>query len=243
MSLSPKILLLLDYDGTLTPIRERPALARLSSSRRRTLRTLSRHKNFLLAIISGRKLSDLKKMVDIPGLIYIGNHGFEISLPGHHFVHPAAKHFAFDLARIKKDLSALRHIKGVLIEDKDYTLSIHYRLIPARRLKHFYNILYRTLRPWRKRFELTRGKKVFEIRPPVVWDKGKAVKWISRQLRAKEHRLVYIGDDRTDEDAFRALQKKGMTIHVGKGRTAAKTRLKNVSRVYRYLKGLINNES
>lgn len=239
-----KYLLLLDYDGTLTPIVERPENARLTARRKKILRELSLHSEIKMAIISGRKLSDIKRLVGIPHLIYAGNHGFEIEIDRKHITVPAAKSFIPTLKKVKTALSALSNIEGVLIEDKSYTLSVHFRLVPSSRLKTFRQLFYQAIHPWQEKVKVTRGKKVLEIRPPVNWDKGKAVKWIMNKLNIEDHFPIYIGDDRTDEDAFRALKGKGLSLQVGAGKkTAADYRLKNVEAVYSYLRSLVKNES
>lgn len=238
-----KSFLMLDYDGTLTPIVKQPNLALLSPKRKKILASLARNPKIKMAIISGRKLSDIKKLVGIPNIIYVGNHGFEIEINGERIIHLSAKRFIPMLKKIKMDLLTVRRIKGVLIEDKKYTLSVHFRLIPANHLKSFYKLFYRTIRPWRKKVKITSGKKIFEIRPPVDWDKGKAVKWLISKLNLKGYLPIYIGDDKTDADAFRLLKRKGVTIHVGGGKTAAKMRIKDIDGVYHYLRGLIRNES
>lgn len=235
-----KYLLLLDYDGTLTPIRKRPELALLAPRRREFLRRLARRPNIKIAIISGRRLAEIKMLVNIPGLVYVGNHGFEIEIGRRTFIRPAARRFAATLKKIKAALSVLRSIKGVIVEDKRYALSVHFRLVPAGRLKYFRGLFLKALRRWRRKVKITSGKKVFEIRPPVDWDKGKAVKWLVRELKPGKYRPVYIGDDRTDEDAFRALKGVGLSYKVGKGgKSRADDRLGNVADVYRLLSNYV----
>lgn len=234
-----KILLLLDYDGTLTPIVQRPSLARLTPARKKALRQLAEKPGITMAIISGRQLSDIKQLVGIPHIIYVGNHGFEILMKGKRIMHSGAKRFIPKLKKIKQRLKDQIDIKGAWIEDKQLTLSLHYREVASSQLPKLRRLFDLALRPWKKMARITRGKKVFEIRPPFDWHKGKAVKWLIRELKASEHLTVYIGDDITDEDAFRALRGKGVAILVGsQRRTAAKTRLKNIAAVYRYLRGL-----
>jgi len=243
MNRSLKILLLLDYDGTLVPIKKHPKLARLSPQRKTFLRKLANHPGIKMAIISGRKLSDIKKLVTVPGLIYVGNHGLEMEIAGRRIIYPAVNRFVPTLKKIKAALSAAHRIKGVLVEDKGYTLSVHFRLLPADRLKTFHRLFLQAMRRWRAKVRITSGKKVIEIRPPVDWDKGKAIKWVINKLRLGDYWPVYIGDDKTDEDAFRALKEKGMTIHVGGGKTLANMRVKNIGGVYRYLRSLFKDES
>lgn len=235
-----KLLLLLDYDGTLVPIKKNPKLARLSPKRKAFLRKLAACPGVKLAIISGRKLSELKKMVGIPELIYAGNHGLEIEKDLKLWTHPEAVYIPLPL---KKQLKRKLRYPEILIEDKGLSLSVHYRLLPPKKVPLFKKDFMRLVKPWGRTVKITGGKKVLEIRPPVDWDKGKAVKWIINRLRPEKYFPVYIGDDKTDEDAFLALRQKGLTIHVGKGKTPAKLRLKDISGVYRYLKGLAKNES
>lgn len=235
-----KLLLLLDYDGTLTPIVNRPELAKLSSYRRGILRRLSRSSKIKMAVISGRRLSDVKKLVGISRIIYVGNHGFEIEVRGKSFVFPAARRFIPVLKRIKAELARKVKVKGVLIEDKEFTLSIHYRLVAKRDLTLIRRLFKEVMKSWKKKVRITQGNKVIEIRPPFDWDKGHAVKWIISRLRLKSHLPVYIGDDRTDEDAFRVLKKRGITILAGEEtKTAADYCLGNVDKVYQFLRDLM----
>jgi trehalose 6-phosphate phosphatase len=234
-----RYLLLLDYDGTLTPLKKHPKLARLSPARRAFLRRLAGRPGIKLAIISGRQLSDLRSMVGLPRLIYAGNHGLEIRAGEKHWEHPAAKKFSPLLKKIMSALERALPQRGILIEDKGLTLSVHYRRLPAGSFPAFKNDFLRALQPWRRRIKVTHGKKVFEVRPPVAWNKGRAVEWIIRELKLGGYLPVYLGDDLTDEDAFRALRRRGLTVLVGKSRrTAAACRLDNVAAVYKFLRDL-----
>jgi len=231
-----KRLLMLDYDGTLTPIRKHPKLAVLSPKRRYFLRQLAGRPGNKLAIISGRKLSDIKRLVGIKNIIYVGNHGFEIEAGGKYWIHPAAKRFSLLLKKIKRALKNGLSYRQIFIEDKGLTLSVHYRCLAGKRLPAFKKAFFRAVKPWQDRLMLTHGKKVFELRPPVDWDKGKAVNWLIGRPGQKDYFPVYIGDDRTDEDAFRALKGKGLALKVGPGgKTLAAKRLRDVAAVYRFL--------
>jgi len=230
--------LFLDYDGTLTPIVKKPGMAELSRPRRNLLKKLSRSPRFLVAIVSGRMLKDITKRVGIKGIYYVGNHGFEIKGPKLKFTHPKAKTAKPLLRKIKKEMHRrFKDIKGIIIEDKILTMSLHYRLVKrsdaAKVKKSFLDIVH----PFRraKKIRITKGKKVFEIRPNAKWHKGAAVLWLIRKM-GKKIIPVYIGDDTTDEDAFYALRKRGATFRVGKNKkTLAKYRLKNVNEVYKFL--------
>ncbi len=243
MSRPQKIFLLLDYDGTLTPIVQRPDLAVLSAERKTILRRLAERSNLKVAIISGRRLSNVKKLVGIRNVIYAGNHGFEIAACAKRWAHPAAIQLAPELKQIKRALRNALRLRGAVIEDKGLTLSVHYRLLPKKALPEFKKLFARALKPWAKAVKITRGKKVFEVRPPVDWDKGKAVKWLIKSLRLLKYRPVYLGDDQTDEAAFRVLRKKGLTVRVGRGKTLANQRVKNSGEVFHYLRGLIKDAS
>jgi trehalose-phosphatase len=242
-----KYLIFLDYDGTLSPIVKKPHQAFLLKGRREFLKKLSRHPDIELLIISGRMLSDLKKRVGIAGIYYAGNHGFEINGPKTNFVHPRAQIARPVLSRIKRKLiPALKGIKGVIIENKILTLSLHYRLVKASDLKKVKQVFRTLTAPFlhKNKIRITHGKKVFEIRPNMKWDKGEAVLWFLKKFSKKAKKIIpiYIGDDTTDEDAFKALSNKGITIRVGKKPdTLAQYFIKDVHQVYKFLHELLKD--
>ena len=227
---------MLDYDGTLAPIRQQPKLALLSPRRKAFLRRLASQPGIKLAIISGRKLADIKKLVGLRNIIYVGNHGLEIEAGGRRWIHPAAKKFSPILKKIGTALSKRLRFPGLRIEDKGLTLSVHYRSIPRGNLARLKKDFREAVEAWKNKIRVTRGKMVFEIRPPVKWGKGKAVKWLVKKLKLGGYFPVYFGDDRTDEDAFRSLRRKGLTFRVGPAeKTLARERLRDVAAVYRFL--------
>lgn len=239
------LLLLMDYDGTLTPIVEKPEDAALSPDVRRFLsRVLKHHPT---AVISGRSLKDIRKLVGLRKIYYAGNHGLEIDGPGLKLVKPEAKRMASTLGKICIDLkSELGNIDGVIVEDKGLTASVHYRLVARRKLRILKRIFTRITKPYLDsgKIKIVRGKKVLEIRPNIDWDKGKAVLWIIDALKPKGGALpIYLGDDETDEDAFRALRGKGITILVSNSprKSNAEYFLKNVDEVKAFLEKLIPN--
>jgi trehalose-phosphatase len=120
----------MDYDGTLTPIVERPELAKLPEETCKLLQHLTTRPHFTLGIISGRALADLKALVNLKGILYAGNHGFEIEGPGLSFISPIADEIK-PLIRILRQVlnMGVSTIKGVLVEDKGVTLSVHYRQV------------------------------------------------------------------------------------------------------------------
>jgi trehalose 6-phosphate phosphatase len=245
------IFLFLDYDGTVTPIRKKPALARISNRTRKLLAELSKLPRCKLAIISGRSLKSVRKMVGLSGIIYSGNHGLEMQGPARlasrakraiRFQSPISKKHKNIIRQLHHRLvTNLRHIKGVLIEDKGLSLSVHYRLVAAKDRPLVKAVFGRITLPYarRKRIRIKPGKMVLEAFPPVEWNKGKAVQWFLRNAADKFRHAwlpVYIGDDVTDEDAFKLLKKRGLSIYVGKpGKSCARYYVKKTDEVREFL--------
>ncbi|MBI5023604.1 MAG: trehalose-phosphatase [Candidatus Omnitrophica bacterium] len=244
-ALDDKIVLLnLDYDGTLTPIAATPEEAVLSPEVKAVLEELTRLSDCELAVISGRALEDIRSMVGLKNIVYVGNHGFEIDGPRIHFESLTPPDIRKIFAKIKEDLAKnFAKLEGVIIEDKGLTLSVHYRLVPEKMTGSVTKTFQRICRPYlkKKQIKVGSGKKVLEIKPPIEWDKGKAVLWLlAQQARAGgKNRVfpIYIGDDRTDEDVFLTLKKNGVTVFVGQnGRSAARYYVKNTAEVLRFLR-------
>ena len=217
------ILLLSDYDGTLTPIVSRPEEAVLSAEARKKLKSLAEKRSFSVGIVSGRPLSEIKAMVGISGIYYAGNHGFEIEGPGLRFVSPVATAAQTQIKKLVSQLSKrLSSIKGIIVEDKGLSLSVHYRLVKEDEVASAAAIFQQITGPLvqAEKNRVTSGKKVWEVRPPIDWHKGKAVETIREQIQAarrlEELPTIYLGDDTTDEDAFRAIHRPyGWSIFVG----------------------------
>lgn len=213
------LFLFLDFDGTLSPIVATPELAVLPKETKNVLEKLTKLSTCQLAVVSGRALLDVRGRVGLKEVIYVGNHGFEIDGPGIHFTSLCAPDIRDLLEEIKQKLLVeIQPLAGVLIEDKGLTVSIHYRLVDPEHVFYLEQIFQKVTRPYErsKRIKTLFGKKVFEIRPPLVWDKGAAVNWLilHRGAATQNSVFIYVGDDATDEDAFRALQGKGITILV-----------------------------
>src|SRR5438128_1043660 len=125
---APRCLLCLDFDGTLAHFVGDPATARLSPPVDRALRALAAHDTLALAIVSGRDRTDLHHRVNIPGIIYAGNHGLDISGPGYMFIEPTAASRTEELRGLAQTLTTkLQGIEGVIVEYKGLTISVHYR--------------------------------------------------------------------------------------------------------------------
>lgn len=214
---SPYVFLFFDYDGTLTPIVSRPGLARFPRTVKGLIKRLQRDPKFIVSIISGRSLKNIKEMVGLKGIIYVGNHGLEIEGRGIKSSKrislgsfgPLIKRIATSLGR------EFKGIRGVILENKGATLSVHYRLAAPRTLPSIKKKFYRIVNPYlySRKVKISHGKKVLEVRPNLDWDKGETVKWL---LKRKKRALpLYLGDDVTDMDAFRAIKGKGISIFVG----------------------------
>lgn len=238
---SAHLLVLLDYDGTLTPLVDRPQNAFLDARLRETIATLARKPRCTVAILSGRALEDVRERVGIDGLIYAGNHGLEIEGPGLSFLCAAAAEEMQSMHELAGQLmKRFRSVPGVLVEDKRLTLSIHHRLVPEGRMTEFRAILADTVSALNPCFQVTEGNKVHEIRPRAEWNKGIAAVWIRQQSCPGEVLSIYLGDDRTDEDAF-AVLKEGITVKVGNSSdTAADYSLDSPRDVARFLEWLID---
>ncbi len=234
------IFLCADFDGTITPIKPRPKQACLSEDVRLLLRKISKNRSFFVGIISGRSLRDIKQKVGIAGLIFAGNHGLEIAYKKKKFVYPAAKRFVPLISRIARNLKGcLSPFSGAVLEEKRLSLSLHYRLVKKGRLTKLKKIFLQIIRPYlsSQKIRLTSGKKVWEVRPPIEWNKGKAILWLAQKLRPKKALLIYIGDDLTDEDAFRAVNRiGGISVLVGRKKaSAARYYLKSTKETQRFL--------
>ena len=220
---APYTLLLSDYDGTLTPIVSRPEEALLSAEVREKLLALAKKPTLSVGIISGRPLSEIKAMVEIEGIYYAGNHGLEIEGPSLKFTNPAAKLAQTEIKELIKQFSTkLASIDGVIVEDKGLGLSVHYRLVKKSEVSAVTEIFDQITLPLLRegKIKITSGKKVLEVRPPIDWHKGKAVEAIGRELKKalKYEQLltIYLGDDTTDEDAFRVIHRpQGWSIFIG----------------------------
>jgi len=217
--------LFLDYDGTLAPIVINPAAARMGPGMQHVLTALVHHPHYRVGIVSGRALADLRTRVGGRGLYLAGNHGLEIEGPGISYEHPEARRLRSELDTLAQAMKGdLEAIPGAWVEDKGLTLSVHFRRVSAASVPEVKARLIRRAGPGidAGRFVLRTGKAVIEIRPHVQWSKGEAVCWIMAQIRLEKPAAsilaLYLGDDDTDEDAFRALDSAGVGIVVGNER-------------------------
>jgi trehalose-phosphatase len=211
---------MLDIDGTLAPLQPRPEDAFVPEPTRAAVLTLADRPGVHVALVTGRAAADGRRLAAIDGAWVIGNHGIEaISPTGDAVVDEGAAPYRDAIASAVSDLAGqVGAIPGVRVEDKVWTLSVHYRLadpaVEPRLRQTMADIGHR------HGLRLIRGKKIFELRPPIHVHKGTAVLELSRLLAGSnlDGSLFYAGDDRTDEDAFRALRSTAphaVTVRVG----------------------------
>jgi trehalose 6-phosphate phosphatase len=231
------LLLMLDVDGTLAPIAPHPSLARVPDETRDILVKLAGRPRVLVVVVSGRAAHDARRMVGVENLWTIGNHGAEVISPsGEVTVDPAVARYATPMSRVAETLQpALAAFDGVVLENKEWTLSIHYRLVDDAVVPRLQDLVNDSAE--RNGLLVTQGKKVIEIRPPVNVNKGSAIRRLAERLGAfsPDASLLFAGDDTTDEDAFQMLRAelpRAVTIHVGDNtKTAAEFSLATPERV------------
>ena len=205
----------LDYDGTLSPIVDRPEDAVIPERTREIVRKLS--EKWTVAVVSGRDLNDVRGMVGLENIVYAGSHGFDIAGPEGEIENEGrGTDFLPSLDEAEKELEkAVSGIEGARVERKKFSIALHYRAcdrkdVPALE-KRFDDVLEK-----HPDLEKSAGKKIFELRPKTDWDKGQALLFLMDRLHIDRSKIipVYIGDDTTDEDAFRVLKEDGIGILV-----------------------------
>lgn len=221
-SSSKRLLIALDFDGTLAALKRDPASVRLSARRRALLARLGRAPGVRVLIVSGRPLAFLRLALAGSGAALAGEHGWTLDGIGPRWRHPRLPLRARQ-ARALADAAtrAVRDLKGVRVEAKATAVAVHWRLAPGviRDPSGLRRLLAALLPPgWR----LSGGKRIWEFRPADRWGKGEAIAFAARRLRAG---IIFIGDDETDEEAFRHLGRGAMTVKVGPGRTCARKRV------------------
>lgn len=213
-----RLLLLCDYDGTLTPIVPDPAEARLPEAARQPLETLVRSDAVSVAIVSGRQIEDLRARVGLPGVIYAGCHGLEIDGPGLEFRHADGVARRATMVRLARALeAALSDVPGALVEAKGLSVAIHSRNVPPALVPRIESEVDRAVGAT-PRVHVLRGKQVLEILPTAGWHKGRCAQRIVQHVRRGDARAlttVYVGDDTTDELAFWTLDGEAVTVRVG----------------------------
>lgn len=198
----------LDYDGTLTAIVDRPEDAVISDSMRDAVRRLTERAT--VCVVSGRDRPLTTRWMGIDGVVVAGSHGFDI---GDHLAgtirHDAAVGFESLLSIVTDRLrSDVTPVSGAVVEPTRFSVAVHYRLVAGHQRPFVTAVVDTLLADYPDQLKVTPGKMVYEIQPKVDWDKGKAVQYLRHALHVDGEQFVslYLGDDITDEDAFRNLQ-------------------------------------
>ncbi|KAI3820289.1 hypothetical protein L1987_07833 [Smallanthus sonchifolius] len=213
-----QVVIFLDYDGTLSPIVQNPDQAYMAPEMREAVKNVAKY--FPTAIVSGRCRSKVYNFVRLSELYYAGSHGMDIKGPSsrkhqkrnQNVLCQPAKEFLPMMAKVYEILlEKTEGIAGANVENNKFCLSVHFRCVEEQSWGDLADRVKSVLKDYPK-LRLTQGRKVLEIRPTVKWDKGNAIEFLLESLgyaNSKDVLPIYIGDDRTDEDAFRVLKKRG----------------------------------
>ena len=210
------LLLCTDFDGTLTGIVADPDAPELRPENRESLRRLGERSDVAVAVVSGRALDDLQSRVDLDGVSYAGNHGLELAHDGETTVHPVAERQATEIRAVCAAVEdRVGDIDGCLVEDKGVTATVHHRQAALDTVPEIRTAVEESVeRIAPDRIQVSTGKAVVELAPAVPWDKGQAVSFFGEDV-PDTWTTMYLGDDTTDEHAFRAIAPTGVSIHVG----------------------------
>jgi trehalose-phosphatase len=235
------VLLMTDYDGTLTPIVSEPAEAWLADGVKRDLQVLARSPQCQVALISGRDLEDLRARAFMTNVVYAGCHGLEIVGPGFTFCHPDAEAQRPVLLAVSRLLSdRASDIEGMRVEPKRLGVAVHYRHVRLESRHAVEALLAQAIQQEGARLRIFHGTKVIEILPQVSWHKGACALWVrdwARRALPAPLLTLYLGDDWTDEQAFEALAGVAITVRVGTPPPTSRAayRLADVASVHRLL--------
>lgn len=225
-----RLALFLDLDGTLVELCPRPGdVPPLDLELRKILRNLAAHPKIHVYVISGRGLSDLRRLVPVRGVQLLGLHGWE----GRAVPPMVEERLLLRQARHQLE-ERLRGNPHIRLEDKGLAVAVHYRGAPSRILPKARAIVRAVLQELGPRIHLLRGHKIWEFLPSRINGKGSAVESLLSKLPDSTF-PIFIGDDVTDESAFLSIP-RGLSIRVGTScRTNARFRLRNPKEVKAFL--------
>lgn len=215
LAAAPKLLVTLDFDGTLSALAETPAQARLRPEFKAALKALAARPGVSVFILSGRALSGVRSLVNLRDIYYGGNHGIEIKGPGFAWRDAGALKTRGLVAGIVADMQErFPPGTGVLVENKVFSASVHYRNLKTAFERGFFGRMKVLMAARGASLQWRRGHKVFELLPRGAAHKGDAVNMLAKQLGTSSG--IAVGDDLTDEDMFKALAGSGITVRVGR---------------------------
>jgi len=211
-----RVLVGIDFDGTLAPIVDHPDDAVPDQRALDLLEDLAKRRDIDVAVVSGRALEDLRlRLGDVPGATLMGEHGNDIG--GNSPEDPL-------IAEATAIIEELAYSLGATVERKNKSVTFHYRNLPEEASERSLD----RIRAWaehREGVKVLEGKQVIEL-STATRNKGDAI----REL-AGPGRVIYIGDDTTDETVFEVLGPDDIGVKVGEGPTAASHRVKDIDGV------------
>ncbi len=237
-------ILLLDFDGTLAEFNPDPAAPELTPERYQLLLDIARSPGVSLGIVSGRRLDDLRRRTRLPDHVYhAGLHGLEIEVDGKRTTHPDLSEGVARLEGLAECLKRLLdEFPDGYIEDKGASVAVHTRRLPKDVHERAFARADVLAVPWIAKDYVRRleGNAVVEYLPNISGHKGDATQWIIASVETKLQRsawVAYLGDDITDEDAFRAIT-SGIGVLIGLRPTAATHKLDGIADVDHFLRWL-----
>jgi trehalose 6-phosphate phosphatase len=241
LDMADRILVALDYDGTLAPIASTPEAAVLPDETEAVLSEIAGIPGYTVAIVSGRSLVDLRQRVGANAIL-VGNHGLEIAGGGISFVHEGAALTREVIEYACWDLEAVfLAVRGVRIERKGLGATVHYRNAPAELEEWIRETAEATVRRYLPLVFVAPAIQAVEIRPRLAWNKGSAIRILLDHIKALHPGLVCAGDDATDEDMFGVLP-RSISIKVGElGKTRASFHVSGVPELLRFLEHLASH--
>jgi trehalose 6-phosphate phosphatase len=238
--------LLLDFDGTLAEFNADPGAPHLTDDRWELLTLISRQPGMSLGIVSGRRLDDLRRRTRLPDRVYhAGLHGLEMAIGGQRITHPDLPEAEAHVKGLAAALGALlSEFPSAYIEDKGASVAVHTRRMPKDTHERVFARSDSLAERWILEGHVRRleGNAVVEYLPNIHGHKGEATAWITSDVEARTGRrpwVAYVGDDITDEDAFRAID-FGIGVLVGLRPTAATHKLDGIADVDRFLSWLVD---
>jgi trehalose-phosphatase len=227
-------LLLLDFDGTLVGLRRHPDDVRFSERGKKILKRFVGLKNLTVAVVSGRELEQIRKLVDVEGIRYVGLHGAErlgeATVPS-----TAARQMI--AAALKAAQTGLKGLRGIEIENKHLSFAVHYRGARQSAVEAASRVVAEIVAKANEKLRILGGKKVWEVLPREFPGKGFAVRELFASLPDTKI-AIYVGDDETDEEAFAVLPGQ-ITVNVGTGtNTRASFYVRGPSEVLHFLSRL-----
>ena len=203
---NPETIIVTDIDGTISTITPLPQQAVITKSMKEILNKIQQ-KFKLLAIITGRSLENAIEMINISNILYIGNHGMEYQRNNKIITDKKTLKYIPQITNLHKTLEQESSIKihGIILENKNTSISIHYRSTKDPQKAH--KTIIDTLKDNKTMngLQIKEGKKIIEVRPPTGNNKGKIINKIVKNYGANQ--MIYLGDDVTDVDAFKEISK------------------------------------